>query len=65
MSRDWLNDPANPGTAEWSLAADDLYTGVMAIDLRMGSFRVALSSDFKQYRPVLSLEQLLSPGSLG
>jgi hypothetical protein len=25
MSREWLNDPANPAMTEWSLQADDLY----------------------------------------
>src|SRR5439155_7653624 len=33
MSREWLNDRANPAMAEWSFQADDLYTGVMLVDL--------------------------------
>jgi hypothetical protein len=62
MSRDWLNDPANPGMADWSLAAEDLYGGVMVVDLALARFRVAISGDFEQYAPITSLEQLDSLG---
>lgn len=60
MSREWLNDPANPAMAEWSLTADDLYTGVMVVDLALAEFRIALSGDFKRYAPIAELAQLAS-----
>lgn len=58
MSREWLNDPNNPGMADWSLAADDLFAGVMIVDLAWASFRIALSTDFETYAAVSKLEQL-------
>lgn len=60
MSREWLDDPANPAMAEWSLHADDLYAGVMLVDLATPLYRLALSSDFDHYTPVTSLAQLAS-----
>jgi hypothetical protein len=46
MSREWLNQRDNPAMAEWDLGADDLYAGVMVVDLAMPAFRLALSADF-------------------
>jgi hypothetical protein len=60
MSREWLNSKDNPAMAEWELEADDLYAGVMIVDLALAQFRLALSSDFDLYRPVNSLAQLAS-----
>lgn len=66
MSRDWLNDPANPAMAEWSLQADDLYAAVMLVDLATPLYRLVLSSNFEHYTPVTDLAQLASlRGSLG
>jgi hypothetical protein len=53
MSRDWLNRPDNPAMIEWELEADDIYTGVMVVDLATPAFRVALSANFETYAPVL------------
>jgi hypothetical protein len=64
MSRKWLNDPSNPAMAEWSLRADDLFAGVMVVDLALVQFRVALSGDFELYIPVTELKQLASLGWL-
>jgi hypothetical protein len=68
MSREWLNDPANPGMAEWDLAADDIYAATMIVDLAEATIRVALSGDFVGYTPLTGLDQLrrldwLSPGA--
>lgn len=60
MSREWLDDPSNPAMADWSLEADDLYAGVMVVDLALAQFRLALSSDFELYTPISNLEQLTS-----
>ncbi len=60
MSREWLNSPANHAMVEWGLEADDLYTGVIVVDLAVPAFRVALSSNFETYVPVLDLGQLAS-----
>jgi hypothetical protein len=60
MSREWLNDPSNPGMADWSLEADDLYAGVMVVDLASARFRLSLSGDFELYTPVGNLDQLAS-----
>jgi hypothetical protein len=60
MSRTWLSDPANPGMAEWSLNADDLYAGVMVVDLVRSEYRLALSGDFERYAPVIRLGELSS-----
>ena len=60
MSREWLNDPANPAMAEWSLQADDLYAGVMLVDLASPFYRLALSSNFEHYAPVVDPAELAS-----
>ena len=52
MSREWLNQPDNPAMVEWGLEADDLYAGVMVVDLATPAFRIALSGDFETYVPV-------------
>lgn len=58
MSRDWLNQPDNPAMIEWELEADDLYAGVMIVDLATPAFRVAMSADFETYVPVLQRAEL-------
>ena len=58
MSREWLNQPDNPAMIEWELGADDVYTGVMVVDLATPAFRVALSANFETYSPVLQLIEL-------
>ena len=60
MSRDWLSDAANPGMVDWSLTADDLYAGVIVVDLARAEFRLALSHDFDTYKPVVDLGDLAS-----
>ena len=60
MSREWLNDPTNPAMAEWSLQADDLYAGVMLVDLASPFYRLALSSNFEHYASVLEPAELAS-----
>jgi hypothetical protein len=60
MSREWLNNPTNPGMADWSLEADDLYAGVMVVDLALARFRFVISGDFEHYVPITELEQLQS-----
>ena len=58
MSRECLNSADNPAMTEWELEADDLYAGVMVVDLALAQFRLALSSDFDLYTPISSLAQL-------
>lgn len=58
MSRDWLNGPDNPGMAEWEFEADDLYAGVMVVDLAASITRTAVSADFESYIPVDDLMEL-------
>jgi hypothetical protein len=60
MSREWLNDPANPAMADWSLEADDLYAGVMLVDLSTPLYQLALSGDFEHYTPVTAPAELSS-----
>jgi len=60
MSRAWLNDLTNPAMAEWSLQADDLYAGVMLVDLASPFYRLALSSNFEHYAPVIDPAELAS-----
>jgi hypothetical protein len=60
MSREWLNDPANPAMSEWSLRADDLYAGLMLVDLTTPLYRLALSSNFEHYTAVADLAELAS-----
>ena len=64
MSRDWLNRPGNPAMREWSFEADDLYAGVMVVDLATRVALMALSADFESYVPVTCVDQLLEPGSV-
>jgi hypothetical protein len=54
----------NPAMVEWSLQADDLYAGVMVVDLFLDQFRIALSDDFATYVPVADVRQLCSRGWL-
>lgn len=65
MSRDWLDDPRNPAMTEWTFVADDLYAGVMIVDLATPQYCVAVSGDFEQYFPITMLEQLQSLRWLG
>jgi hypothetical protein len=58
MSREWLNQPDNPALNDWELEADDLYAGVMVVDLATPSYRIVLSSDFETYQAVASTAQL-------
>jgi hypothetical protein len=58
MSREWLNQPDNPAMSDWELEADDLYAGVMVVDLATPAYRVALSGDFEEYTPVTDSAQL-------
>ena len=60
MSREWLNDPTNPAMAEWSLQADDLYAGVMLLDLASPLYRLAVSANFEHYTPVTERAELSS-----
>jgi hypothetical protein len=51
---------------EWSLQADDLYAGVMVVDLFLDQFRIALSDDFRHLRagrgrPATLLTRLAQP----
>lgn len=61
MSRDWLNNPRNPGMVDWSLRAEDLYAAVIVIDLALAQFRAAVSADFETYQPITRLDELASP----
>jgi hypothetical protein len=58
MSREWLNQPDNPAMSDWELEADDLYAGVMVVDLATPEYRLALSGDFESYAPVTDGAQL-------
>ena len=60
MSREWLNDPIHPAMAEWSLQADDLYAGVMLVDLASPLYRLAVSANFEHYTPVTERAELSS-----
>lgn len=60
MSRDWLNQPRNPAMQEWELEADDLFAGVMVVDLASPSYRIAISDDFETYLPAMELGELAS-----
>lgn len=64
MSREWLNGPDNPAMAEWELETDDLYAGVMVIDLSLSLARTAVSDDFETYAPVDELSELQSLAAL-
>jgi hypothetical protein len=58
MSREWLNGPDNPAMAEWQLKADDLYAGVVIIDLAQLTARLAVSGDFESFIPAPALDAL-------
>jgi hypothetical protein len=58
MSREWLNQPGNPAMAEWELKAEDIYAGVMVVDLALAAFRAALSADHEAYAPILGGDEL-------
>lgn len=60
MSRGWLDDARNAAMAEWSLSAEDLYAGVMVVDLAAASYRLAMSGNFSEYLPIVGPEQLRS-----
>lgn len=65
MSIEWLNHPSNPGMAEWGLDALDIYGGVTVIDFARNVWRVALTSDYEGFRPVVDAKQLLTLSVFG
>jgi hypothetical protein len=65
MSRNWLNQPDNLAMKGWELEADDLYAGVMVVDLATPAHRMALSGDFETCVPIIDAAQLGSLRALG
>lgn len=61
MSAEWLDHSSNPAMIEWGLDSLDVFTGVIAVDLRASSARVIVSGDHDLFVPVVSEEQLLRP----
>jgi hypothetical protein len=57
MSAEWL-DTANATMAEWDLEAADVFAGVGVVDLAANLFRLAVSSDYGDYRPVCEVASL-------
>jgi hypothetical protein len=43
---------------DWHLRADDVFDGLMVIDLATNTFRLAISADFETYIPISDLRQL-------
>jgi hypothetical protein len=51
--------------SDWGLEADDIYAGVMVVDLATPAYRVVLSADFETYAPVLKRVDLEAIDALG
>ena len=64
MSIEWLNDPRNPAMGEWHLEALDIYGGIAVIDFARDVWRVALTSNYKGFRPVVDVEQVRALSTL-
>lgn len=58
MATDWLDKPDNSALADWQLASNDLYGGLVAINFRDLGYRAALTRDFNSWHPVEMGEQL-------
>lgn len=57
MSPEWL-DAANATMAEWDLEAADVFAGMSVVDLAANVSRLAVSSNYDDYRPVSELAAL-------
>ena len=58
MSVGWVDKADNPGMAELGLNSADVFGGVVAINFADLTWRVALTADFVQLRPVRGVEAL-------
>jgi DNA/RNA non-specific endonuclease len=58
MSAAWIDKPGNPGMAGLDLRSGDVYGGVAVINFAQMTWRMALTADYSQLRPVTRIEQL-------
>jgi hypothetical protein len=58
MSPEWLDKADNPGMAELGISSDDAYGGVVIVNFADLTWRIALTADFSELRPVTTTEQL-------
>jgi hypothetical protein len=58
MSAAWVDKADNPGMANWDLESDDVYAAIVAVNFADMAYRVAMTSNFAKFQPVLSIEQL-------
>jgi hypothetical protein len=58
MEVGWLDKSDNPAMSEWGVSSEDVYGGIVLVNLHELLFKVVLSSDFVSWRPVMRLEDL-------
>jgi hypothetical protein len=58
MDVEWLDKPDNPAMREWGVASEDVYGAIVLVNFHDLLCKVALTSDFKTWRPIERPEQL-------
>jgi hypothetical protein len=58
MDVGWLDKADNPAMTDWGVTSDDVYGGIVLVNFADLLYKVALTSDFANWRPIERLEQL-------
>lgn len=58
MTSAWLDKPDNPGMAEWGFTSDDLFGGILQMNLADMVMWASLTRDFHEWIPVVTHNQL-------
>jgi hypothetical protein len=58
MDLAWLDKSDNPGMGDWVLRSDDVYGAVALVDVGELAYKVALTSDFVHWHPMMEDSQL-------
>jgi len=58
MALSWLDKSDNPAMKDWNITSQDIYGGVVLVNFCELAYRVALTRDFTNWRPIEKLMEL-------